>query len=148
MNMSEKDFNQLADTLKPKPKYLKNCLNAFIFGGSIGLIGQILIRFYMNIFEMTEKEAATPMIVTIIFISCVLTGLGIFDKIAKHAGAGSFIPITGFANAMTSAALESKTEGIVLGIASNMFKLGGAVITFGIVAAYVMGVIRYVLFNG
>jgi SpoVA protein. len=88
------------------------------------------------------------MIVTIIFISCVLTGLGIFDKIAKHAGAGSFIPITGFANAMTSAALESKTEGIVLGIASNMFKLGGAVITFGIVAAYVMGVIRYVLFNG
>jgi len=145
--MNENQYNKLAEDLKPKVSYFKNAVLAFLFGGCIGLFGQILVRIYMNVLHLTEKEAGTPMIVTMILIACVLTGLGIFDKIAKYAGAGTFVPITGFANALTSAALESKSEGIVLGVASNMFKLGGAVITFGVVAAYVMGVIRYVFFG-
>lgn len=85
------------------------------------------------------------MIITLIFIAAVLTGLGVFDRLANIGGAGTFIPITGFSNAMTSCALEGKSEGLVTGIGSNIFKLGGAVITFGIVASFILGGLRYVL---
>ena len=98
----------------------------------------------MSVYHCNEKDATPMMIITLVFIACLLTGLGIYDKIAKNAGAGSFIPITGFANSMASSAMDSKSEGLVLGIASNMFKLGGTVITFGIVSSSLLGVIRYV----
>ena len=132
----------------PKPATFKNLFLAFEYGGFLGLIAEILLHIYMEVFSFSAKEASTPMIVTMVFIASLLTGLGYFDKIGAKAGAGTFIPITGFANSLTSAAIESRPEGFVLGVGANMFKLGGTVITFGIVSAFLMGVIRYVFFGG
>lgn len=143
--MNKSRYNQIADDLKPQKQVGKHCLNAFIYGGIIGVIGQGILDFYMMIFNVKEKEATPMMIITIVLIAAILTGMGIYDRIGKVAGAGTFIPITGFANSMTSSALEAKSEGLVTGIGANMFKLGGTVITFGIVASFVLGGIRYVI---
>lgn len=142
--MDKKEYDQLAEELKPSGHKIKNALNAFLYGGVIGAIAQGILELFMNIYHCSEKEATPMMSITIVFIACLLTGLGIYDNIAKHAGAGTFIPITGFANSMSSSALDSKSEGLVLGIGSNMFKLGGTVITYGIVSSALLGVIRYV----
>lgn len=113
-------------------------------GGLIAIIGQVLITIYTSIgFE--TKVANSLMSVSLIFIASLLTGLGVYDKFGQYAGAGSFVPITGFANSMTSSALEYKSEGVILGIASNLFKLAGSVITFAVVSAYVFGIIRYLV---
>lgn len=142
--MDRKEYDQLAEELKPVNHYVKNGLNAFLYGGFIGIIAQGLLEFFMNAYNCNEKDATPMMIITLVFVACLLTGLGIYDKIAAHAGAGTFIPITGFANSMSSSALDSQSEGLILGIGSNMFKLGGTVITYGIVSASLLGVIRYV----
>lgn len=142
--MDRNEYDQLADELKPSGFRIKNGFNAFLYGGVIGAIAQGVLEFYMNIYSCSEKEATPMMTITLVFVACLLTGLGVYDKIAKNAGAGTFIPITGFANSMASSALDSKSEGLVLGIGSNMFKLGGTVITYGIVSASLLGVIRYV----
>lgn len=142
--MDRKEYDQLAEELKPTGHKVKNGVNAFIFGGAIGIIAQGVLELFMNIYNCSEKEATPMMIITLVFIACLLTGLGIYDKIASHAGAGTFIPITGFANSMASCALDAKSEGLIFGIGSNMFKLGGTVITYGIVSASLLGVIRYV----
>ena len=130
--MNTSQYNEIAEDLKPQKQVGKHCLSAFIYGGIIGAVGQGNLEFYMYIF-------------TIVLAAAILTGLGIYDRIGKKAGAGTFIPITGFANSMTSSALEAKSEGLVTGIGANMFKLGGTVITFGIVASFVLGGIRYVI---
>ncbi|MCD7839341.1 MAG: stage V sporulation protein AC [Erysipelotrichaceae bacterium] len=143
--MDIKKYNQLADSQKPKSHKLRNSINAFIYGGVIGAIGQFILEFYMNLYNIDELKAAPMMSITLVFLACLLTGLGLYDNIAKHAGAGTFIPITGFANSMTSSALDSKSEGLILGIGANMFKLGGTVITYGIVSSTLLGVIRYVI---
>lgn len=142
--MNSKEYDKLAEELKPKGKSGKRCFHAFLYGGVIGIIAQGVLELYMNIFNYSEKEAAPIMTVTLVFVACLLTGLGIYDNLAKNAGAGTFIPITGFANSMSSSALDSKSEGLIFGIGSNMFKLGGTVITYGIVSASLLGVIRYV----
>lgn len=142
--MNTKQYDQLADDLKPDKPILKNCINAFIYGGIIGVIGQGVLDFYQYIFDCSEKEATPMMTITLVLAAVILTGLGVYDKLAKNAGAGTFIPITGFANSMASSAIESKSEGLVTGIGANMFKLGGTVITFGIVASFILGGIRYV----
>lgn len=143
--MKEKDYNKIAEDLKPKKHVLKHCISAFLYGGSIAVIGQALLDWYMYIFDCKQKDAIPMMTITVVLITAILTGFGIFDRIAKKAGAGTFIPITGFANAMTSSALEAKSEGLVTGIGANMFKLGGSVITYGIVASFILGGIRYVI---
>lgn len=143
--METSKYNQIAESLKPKKAVLKHCIYAFVYGGAIGAIGQFFLELYMNIFEIDQQEATPMMIITIVLIAAILTGLGIYDRLGKKAGAGTFIPITGFANSMTSSALESRSEGLVTGIGANMFKLGGTVITFGIVASFVLGGIRYVI---
>lgn len=143
--METSKYNQIAESLKPKKTVLKHCIYAFVYGGAIGAIGQFFLELYMNIFEIDQQEATPMMIITIVLIVAILTGLGIYDRLGKKAGAGTFIPITGFANSMTSSALEAKSEGLVTGIGANMFKLGGTVITFGIVASFVLGGIRYVI---
>lgn len=130
---------------QPKPKLVKNCLKAFLVGGLICAIGQGLTIFYIEVFGFTEKTAGNPVVTTLILIAALLTGFGVYDKIGQFAGAGSAVPVTGFANSITSAALEHKSEGIVLGIATNMFKLAGSVIVFGTVSAYIVGVIRYLI---
>lgn len=143
--METSKYNQIAESLKPKKTVLKHCIYAFVYGGAIGAIGQFFLELYMNIFEINQQEATPMMIITIVLIAAILTGFGIYDRLGKKAGAGTFIPITGFANSMTSSALEAKSEGLVTGIGANMFKLGGTVITFGIVASFVLGGIRYVI---
>jgi stage V sporulation protein AC len=127
----------------PKSNLLLNCTKAFLVGGTICAIGQGLSNFYLANFNFTEETVGNPTVATLILISAILTGLGYYDKIGQFAGAGSAVPVTGFANSMASAALEYKSEGIVLGIATNMFKLAGSVIVFGVVSAYVVGLIRF-----
>ena len=101
------------------------------------------MKFYIHYFHFSEQEAGNPTVATLVLLSVILTGCGVYDKIGQFAGAGSAVPVTGFANSMASAALEHKSEGIVLGVATNMFKLAGSVIVFGVVGAYVIGLIRY-----
>ncbi|EIT86502.1 stage V sporulation protein AC [Fictibacillus macauensis ZFHKF-1] len=129
--------------LQPKPPYFINCLKAFVVGGFICVIGEALQKFYMTYFNFTTENVGNPTSATLILIAALLTGIGVYDKIGQFAGAGSAVPVTGFANAVTSAALEHRSEGIVLGVATNLFKIAGAVIVFGAVAAYVFGMIRY-----
>lgn len=140
--MKEDYKNQIKD-FQPKPPYFLNCLKAFLIGGFICMVGQGIQNFYIDVLNFSEKDAGNPTAATLILLSAILTGLGIYDKLGQFAGAGSAVPITGFANSMTSAAMEHRSEGIVLGVATNMFKLAGSVIVFGVVAAYVVGIIRY-----
>ncbi|MBO1514704.1 stage V sporulation protein AC [Metabacillus sp. BG109] len=137
------DYKNQIKSYQPKPPYVLNCLKAFLIGGFICMVGQGIQNFYINVLNFTEKDAGNPTAGTLILISALLTGLGVYDKLGQFAGAGSAVPITGFANSMASAAIEHRSEGIVLGVATNMFKLAGSVIVFGVVAAYIVGIIRY-----
>ena len=137
------DYKNNIKPYQPKPNYLVNCTRAFIIGGIICTIGEALTKFYTTVFHFSDKEAGNPTVATLVILSALLTGLGIYDKIGQYAGAGSAVPVTGFANSMTSAAMEHRSEGIVLGVATNMFKLAGSVIVFGVVGAYIVGLIRY-----
>jgi stage V sporulation protein AC len=139
----KKDYLNQIKTFQPKTPYISNCIKAFIVGGLICVIGQGIQNFFIHFFNFTEKTAGNPTVATLVLLSAILTGLGVYDKIGQFAGAGSAVPVTGFANSLTSAALEHKSEGVVLGIATNMFKLAGNVIVFGVVAAYVVGIVRY-----
>ena len=133
---------------KPTENRFQNGIVAFLVGGFMGIIGELLIEFYSYFLNIPTKEAGTFMIITLIFIGALLTCLGFFDKWVKFAQAGLIIPITGFAHAMMSAALEYRKEGMVTGIGANMFKLAGSVIIFGVVSAYVFGLVRLILFDG
>ncbi|MEH7348323.1 stage V sporulation protein AC [Gottfriedia acidiceleris] len=128
---------------QPKKPVLKNCIKAFLVGGLICFLGECITKIYINYFNFTDKNVGDPTVATLVLISSLLTGLGIYDKIGQFAGAGSAVPVTGFANSMTSAAMEHRSEGLVLGVATNMFKLAGCVIVYGVVSAYVVGMIRY-----
>ncbi len=141
--IDKSNFKKSISKSKPKVKLLPKVIKAFIVGGIISLIGQTFVTIYTNVFNFEESTSVSLMISTLIFLGSLLTVLGIYDKIGQFAGAGSLIPVTGFANTMTSAALEYKNEGIVSGIAANMFKLAGAVIAFGVLSAYVFSIIRY-----
>lgn len=145
MSSLKENYPSKVKTYQPKPPYVLNCIKAFLVGGLICAIGEGLQNFYITFFDFNEKTAGNPTVATLILISSILTGIGIYDRIGQFAGAGSAVLVTGFANSMTSAALEHKSEGLVLGVATNMFKLAGNVIVFGVVSAYVVGIIRYVL---
>lgn len=143
--LNQNTLQDIANKAKPKPRKLRNAIVAFISGGVIAVFAQGILELYKLWFDMDAKEAMTPMTITVIVIAILLTGFGVFDRIGQFCGAGAFIPITGFANSMASEAIESRHEGPVFGIGSNMFKLAGSVITYGIVSAYVVGLIRYFL---
>lgn len=138
-------FKDIVDKTKDSKDKLGSALTAFFSGGIVALIGQIFFDLYNKILNINDSDSISLMLVTIIFITAVLTGLGLFDKISQKTGAGTFIPISGFSNALTSSALESKSEGLIYGIGSNMFKLAGSVITYGIVSAYILGILRYLV---
>lgn len=146
--MEKKEYQELTEKYSPKDNKLKNAIIAFIIGGLVGFIGQVLVEVYMSVGEISQSEATNLMMVTLIFLSCLFTALGFFDRWVEKAGAGLFIPISGFAHATTASALEYKHEGLVMGIGSNIFKLSGSVILYGVVAAYVFGIIRFVFFGG
>ena len=141
--MDEKKYQLLVSKHCPKEKRLANSFIAFLVGGFMGIIGQFLIDFYKNIFSLKTDYASALMIISLIFISCLLTSLGFFDKLVEYAKCGLIIPITGFAHSMMSSSMDYKKEGLVTGIGSNMFKLAGSVIVYGVVSSYVFGLIRY-----
>ncbi len=143
--MDKKTYADLVNKICPKEKICINALVSFLFGGLMGLLGEIIIELYQMLFDIPFKEASTYMIITLIFFGCLFTCFGWFDKVIEFAKCGLIIPITGFAHAMQSAALEYRREGFVTGIGANMFKLTGSVITFGIVSAYFFGLIRLIL---
>ena len=144
--MEPKEYSNFINEIKPKPKALINIINAFLCGGIVALIGQVFFDIYQVLWpSMSSSNISSLMITTIILIASILTGLSIFDKIATYAGAGSFIPITGFSNALTSCALEGRSEGPVFGIGSNMFKLAGSVIVYGVCSSVFVNLIRYII---
>ncbi|MEF2690881.1 MAG: SpoVA/SpoVAEb family sporulation membrane protein [Bacilli bacterium] len=146
--MTKEEYKKLVSKYTPKYNRLKSILIAFLVGGTIGMIGQGLIDFYSKVCNLTIKDAKTYMIVTLIFISSFLTALGFFDNIVSKVKCGIIVPITGFAHAMTSAALEYRKEGLILGLGSNIFKITGSVILYGVVGAYVFGIIRVLIIGG
>ncbi len=143
--MKEKEYQKLVKKYEPKEEVLKNALVAFVTGGLMGILGQGITELYIYTFNIPVKEATVYMIITLIFFGCLFTCLGWFDKIVNFAKCGLIVPITGFAHSMQSAALEYKKEGLVTGIGANMFKLAGSVIVFGIVSAYILGLLRLII---
>ncbi|MFD1849226.1 stage V sporulation protein AC [Oceanobacillus bengalensis] len=128
-----------------KRPILKNCIKAFLVGGFICLIGQCITTFYIYYFNFTEQTAGNPTTATLIFLTMLLTGFGVYDRIGQFAGAGSAVPVTGFGNAVISAAIEHKTEGFILGIGGSMFKVAGPVITYGVFSAFIVALIKTIL---
>ena len=141
--MDNKEYSVLVKKLSPPSPKIKDFVWAYCVGGFICVIGQLLTEMY-SYFGLYEKQIKMAVPVTLIFIAALLTGLRLFDKIAKRAGAGTLVPITGFANAVVSPAIEFKSEGFVLGVGANMFKIAGPVIVYGTVASVVYGIIYWV----
>lgn len=135
-------YEEKIKLFQAKKNYVKNAIKAFFVGGLICAFGQAIFNIYIYFFDLTEKMAAVPMQATLIILASLFTGFGVYDRLGQFAGAGALVPVSGFSNAMTSAALEHKSEGIVLGIATNMFKIAGAVIVFGVVSSYIVGLLR------
>lgn len=141
--MTEKEYSKLVERMMPKSPILKDCLGAFIIGGLICTIGQAFIQFY-GWLGLSKDDASTTASITLVALSALLTGLSLYDNIAKFAGAGTLVPITGFANAIAAPAVEFKTEGFVLGVGAKMFTIAGPVIVYGTVASVVYGVIYWI----
>ena len=146
MNMTPKEYNRYVARLAKKSPLGKDLLNSFLIGGLICVVGQLILNGYTAL-ELSEQDAAAATSVSLVFLSAVLTALSVYDDLAKIAGAGSLVPITGFANAVVSPAIEFKAEGFVTGMAANMFIIAGPVIVYGTVASVLYGVIL-VIFGG
>ena len=141
--MTEKQYARLVEDMSPKSPSWKNCLNAFWIGGLICAIGQGIMNGYLAL-GLDKEAAGTAMSMTLVAISALLTGLSLYDDIAKHAGAGTLVPITGFANAISAPAVEFKTEGFILGVGAKMFTIAGPVIVYGVSASVVYGLIYWI----
>ena len=141
--MNNAEYKSLVHNTTPKSPILKNCIKAFVFGGGICCFGEVLKTLY-GLTSLNEDEIKLAVSTTLIVITAILTGAGVFDNIAKHAGAGTAVPITGFANSVVSPAVEFKSEGIILGMGAKMFNLAGPVIVFGCSAASVYGLIYWI----
>lgn len=142
--MTEKQYARLVREISPASPMKKNCFNAFWIGGTICLIGQLIQNGYLWL-GLEKEQASTATSITLVAISALLTGLSVYDDIAKHAGAGTLVPITGFANAIAAPAVEFKTEGMILGTAAKMFTIAGPVIVYGVSASVVFGLIYWVV---
>lgn len=146
MNMSKKEYNRYVARLAQKSPLGKDLLRSFLVGGLICVIGQLILNGFTAL-DLSEQDAAAATSVSLVFLSAVLTGLSVYDDIAKFAGAGTLVPITGFANAVVSPAIEFKAEGFVTGMAAKMFIIAGPVIVYGTVASILYGLIL-VIFGG
>ncbi len=143
--MKNTKYDRVADLYKAEEHRFRNALLAFLVGGLVGLLGEAIIEILCMSFHISRSEASTFMIVIFIFVASLSTALGFFDILVTKFKCGLLIPITGFAHSMTSAALDYKNEGPIYGIGSNMFKLAGSVILYGVVAAWFFGMIRYII---
>jgi stage V sporulation protein AC len=144
MDVSKKEYSKMAGDTSPASPIWKDMFMAFIFGGLICTIGQFLNQLYMTSFSLDKKTAGTWVSITLIALSSILTALNWYSKIAKYAGAGTIVPITGFSNSITAPAIEFKSEGHVFGIGAKMFIMAGPVIVFGTVASMVYGLIVWI----
>ena len=141
--VSPKEYDKIVQKNSPKSKIVKNCLKAFFIGGTICTIGQGLFALYQS-FGLDEKMSKTLVSVSLIFLGILFTALGLYDKIAKHGGAGTLVPITGFANAVSSPAIEFKSEGYIAGLGAKLFIIAGPVIVYGVSASIIYGVIYWI----
>ncbi|HLR68058.1 stage V sporulation protein AC [Virgibacillus alimentarius] len=132
-------FQQKRETKRP---LFKNCLKAFFVGGFICFIGQLITTFYIYFFNFTEQTAGNPTTATLIFLTMLATGFGIYDRIGQFAGAGTTVPVTGFGNAVIASAIEHRTEGFIMGVGSSMLKLAGPVIVYGVFSAFIVALIK------
>ena len=141
--MTEKEYEALVGELCPKSPIWKDCINAFWIGGLICVIGQLAMNAYLSM-GLDKEAAGTAMSMSLVALSALLTGFSLYDNIAKYGGAGTLVPITGFANAISAPAIEFKTEGFVLGVGAKMFTIAGPVIVYGVSASVVYGLIYWI----
>ncbi|TJX14702.1 stage V sporulation protein AC [Tissierella creatinini] len=138
--LNKKEYQKFSDKKSPKPKYLKNIVMAFLVGGIICAFGQVIINFLKSL-GLDEKAVGAGTSIILVFLGAILTGLGVYDKIGKVGGAGAAIPITGFANAIVSPAMEYKREGFIFGVAAKMFTVAGPVLVYGIGSSVIVGLL-------
>lgn len=141
--MQESEKERLIKKHSPHSPIVKNSILAFIFGGFICVIGELLLYLFLHL-GLDEKTSLTLVTLSLIFIAALLTSLGIFDKIAKHAGAGTLVPVTGFSNSVVAEAIDAKSEGLILGVGSQIFTVAGPVIVYGLLSGVIYGVIYYI----
>lgn len=145
MNIDNKTYKKYVRAHAPKSPLLKNLLIAFLVGGGICAVGQWLLYIFEDVFFMQKEDAGLLCSLTFVLIAVVLTAFGVFEKIAKRAGGGTLVPITGFANAVASSAIDSKNEGFILGLGAKIFLVAGPVLLYGTVAGTIWGVIYYIM---
>ena len=141
--MTNEEYAKLVKDISPKSPIVKNCIWAFLVGGTICCLGQLMKTGYQAL-GLDEESAGTAVSMSLVFLSALLTGLSVYDDIAKRAGAGTLVPITGFANAVAAPAIEFKTEGFILGVGAKMFTIAGPVIVYGVSASVVYGLIYWI----
>ena len=141
--MTEREYGKLVESMAPKSPIWKDCLNAFWIGGLICALGQLIMNGFAAL-GMEKLQAGTATSMSLVTLSALLTGLSLYDNIAKHAGAGTLVPITGFANSIAAPAVEFKTEGFVLGVGAKMFTIAGPVIVYGVSASVIYGLIYWI----
>ncbi|MCC8069475.1 MAG: stage V sporulation protein AC [Ruminococcus sp.] len=140
--ITPQEYSRMSDNASPKSNVVLDTLKAFLIGGAICLIGQIILNIYQGM--GLDKEASSSWTsITLVLISAILTGFGIYEKVAKHGGAGTLVPITGFANAVVSCAIENRSEGLVLGVGAKIFTIAGPVILYGTVASVIYGIVYW-----
>lgn len=142
MTTNQQQYDALVKSIEPKRPIVKNCIRAFLVGGAICTVGQGFQWIFMNYFNFDEKTSVAPTLVLLIFLSALFTGFGVYDHLSQWAGCGTAVPITGFANSIASASMEHKSEGLVLGVAGNMFRLAGAIIVYGVISAFIVALIK------
>ena len=147
MNIDKKQYKKYAAAHAPKSPIVKDCLRAFLVGGSICALAQGLCNLYVWAIKIPKEEASTLSSVTLIFLAVLLTAIGIFDRIARFAGAGTLVPITGFANSVASPAIDSRAEGLVLGVGAKIFTVAGPVLLYGTLAGTLYGIIYYLWYT-
>ena len=145
MNVKKEDYRKYVERVSPRSPILKNCILAFLVGGAVCTLGQGLMDVYQKLVGLGEKDAGTLTAVTLVFIAALLTGVGIFDNIARHAGAGTLVPITGFANAVVSPAIDSRAEGYILGVGAKIFTVAGPVLLYGTLSGAIYGVLYFLV---
>ncbi len=145
MNMSDKDYAELVKKKSKNSPIIKNTINAFLIGGAICTIGELILKFVQSFNILSKEDTSSVVSICMIFLGALLTGLKVYDNIAKVAGAGTIVPITGFANSIVSPAMEFKTEGYILGMGAKMFAIAGPVLVFGTTASVIYGVILYII---
>ena len=144
MNMTKETYKKYADARAPRSPIVKDCLRAFLVGGLICCIGQALTDIYTKLCGMEKQDAGTLTAATLVLAAAILTGFGVFDRIAKFAGAGTLVPITGFANAVVSPAIDAKSEGLILGVGAKVFSVAGPVLLYGTLAGTAYGVVYWI----